>query len=81
MRTSLAKQIDWLEYSCDQAHNLPTGYGEWKKKHYDVMESLSARFARDKDFLVRKLFRALDDAEFMSQGTLIDAVNSAYERK
>ena len=45
------------------------------------MESLSARFARDKDFLVRKLFRALDDAEFMSQGTLIDAVNSAYERK
>ena len=45
------------------------------------MESLCARFGRDIDFLVRKVFRALDDAEFQPQGTLLDAVHRAHQRR
>ena len=80
IQTALAKQIDWLSYSHNQALKLPEKHEEWEKSHYDVMESLCARFARGIDFLVRKVFRALDDAEFLPQGTLIDTVHRAHKR-
>ncbi|MFN3694995.1 MAG: hypothetical protein ACK4UV_08295 [Ignavibacterium sp.] len=46
----------------------------------DNFETLSGRFARSIDFLVRKVFRSLDDVEFEPQGTLIDTVNNAHKR-
>jgi uncharacterized protein YjgD (DUF1641 family) len=41
---------------------------------------LCSRYARTIDFLVRKVFRCLDDVEFENQGTLIDVVNHAHKR-
>ncbi len=33
------------------------------------------------DFLIRKIFRTLDEYEFENQGTLIDVVNNAHKRE
>ncbi|MBF0290323.1 MAG: hypothetical protein HQM14_21125 [SAR324 cluster bacterium] len=81
LRNALEKQLEWLEYSNRQARSLPNETSDWKEAHYDVMESLCARFGRGIDFLVRKIFRALDDAEFQPQGTLLDTVHRAHQRK
>ena len=32
------------------------------------------------DFLIRKIFRTLDEYEFENQGTLVDVVNNAHKR-
>jgi predicted transposase/invertase (TIGR01784 family) len=56
-----------------------------KKSHYDVdefgkFETLCGRYSRGIDFLIRKLFRTIDEYEFENQGTLIDVVNNAHKR-
>ena len=75
----LKKQLSWLQHSYIQAGEIGI------KDHYDISEldiyeNLSSRFARTVDFLIRKVFRSIDDAEFESQGTLIDVVNNAHKR-
>ena len=75
----LKKQLSWLLHSYTQAKDIAI------KDHYtisefDIFENLSSRFARTVDFLIRKLFRSLDDAEFEAQGTLVDVVNNAHKR-
>lgn len=32
------------------------------------------------DFLIRKIFRTIDEFEFENQGTLVDVVNNAHKR-
>ena len=51
-----------------------------KDDEFDILETLSSRYARTIDFLVRKYWRALDEVEFETQGTLIDVVNRAEKR-
>ena len=75
----LKKQLSWLLHSYTQAKDIGI------KDHYtisefDIFENLSSRFARTVDFLIRKVFRSLDDAEFEAQGTLVDVVNNAHKR-
>jgi len=75
----LKKQLRWLQHSYTQAREIGI------KDHYDISEldiyeNLSSRFARTVDFLIRKVFRSIDDAEFEPQGTLIDVVNNAHKR-
>jgi hypothetical protein len=48
---------------------------------FDSFENLCSRFSRTIDFLVRKMFRAIDAVEFENQGTLIDTVNNAHKRR
>ncbi len=76
---ALEKQLGWLERSFKicvaEAIN-----GDYTKDDFDNFETLAGRFSRSIDFLVRKVFRSLDDIEFESQGTLIDTVNSAHKR-
>ncbi len=33
------------------------------------------------DFLIRKIFRTLDEYEFENQGTLVDVINNAHKRE
>lgn len=75
----LQKQLFWVEIS----------YGECSaigiKESYSIdefgrFETLCARYARGIDFLIRKIFRTIDEYEFMNQGTLIDVVNNAHKR-
>jgi len=75
----LQKQLKWLtrSYELCKSIGLKSTYSE---SEFDNFETLSGRFARTIDFLVRKVFRSIDDLEFESQGTLIDTVNNALKR-
>jgi len=76
---SLEKQLVWLKHSFDGACNigLKTKYS---LTEYDTFENLCSRYSRTIDFLIRKVFRSLDDVEFETQGTLVDVVNRAHKR-
>jgi hypothetical protein len=77
--SALKKQLEWLEYSFNKCTVI--GLKEnYSNEEFDVFETLSSRFARSIDFLVRRVFRSLDDVEFENQGTLIDVVNNAHKR-
>lgn len=78
--TLLEKQLFWLNYSFEQVAqidlNIPLDIETIN--HY---ENLCSRFSRTIYFLVRKVFRAIDAAEFETQGTLIDSINKAHKRE
>jgi hypothetical protein len=76
---NLAKQIFWLERSYLKSINIDLK-SSLKDDEFDILETLSSRYARTIDFLVRKYWRALDEVEFETQGTLIDVVNRAEKR-
>lgn len=78
-RQLLEKQIFWLKHSINEARKI--GLKErYSVAEFDIYENLCSRFARMIDFLVRKVYRSIDDAEFEAQGTLIDVVNRAHKR-
>lgn len=75
----LEKQMRWLELSYQQCSSIGI------KKQYSIeefgyYETLCSRYSRGIDFLIRKIFRTLDEYEFENQGTLIDVVNNAHKR-
>jgi len=75
----LEKQMRWLELSYQQCSSIGI------KKQYSIeefgyYETLCGRYSRGIDFLIRKIFRTLDEYEFENQGTLIDVVNNAHKR-
>ena len=76
----LEKQLFWLNYSYQQIQSVdlskPLAIEDFN--HY---ENLCSRFSRTVDFLIRKMFRSIDAAEFENQGTLIDVINNAHKRK
>ncbi len=76
---ALRKQANWLERSFNQCSAIGIKT-EYSSAEFDSFETLSGRFARSIDFLVRKTLRSLDDVEFESQGTLVDVVNNAHKR-
>lgn len=76
---SLEKQLGWLKRSYASCRRIGRRKN-YSRGEFDRFEMLSGRFARTIDFLVRRVFRTLDDIEFESQGTLIDVVNNAHKR-
>jgi uncharacterized protein YutE (UPF0331/DUF86 family) len=76
----LEKQLFWLNYSYQQiqAIDLTKKLSIDEFNHY---ENLCSRFSRTVDFLIRKMFRSIDAAEFENQGTLVDVINNAHKRK
>ena len=75
----LKRQQYWLSISYEEVKKIGI------KKQYSIdefgrFETLCSRFARSIDFLVRKLYRAIDEYEFETQGTLIDVINRAHKR-
>lgn len=79
LQASLIKQRFWLDYSYQQIQTS-TGIEHFDIEQFNQFENLCSRYARTIDFLVRKVFRCLDDVEFETQGTLIDVVNRAHKR-
>lgn len=73
------KQLFWLDYSYQQVKGLSSP-AKFSIEQFNQFENLCSRYARTIDFLVRKVFRCLDDVEFENQGTLIDVVNHAHKR-
>ena len=47
----------------------------------EILEALTARFARLSDILIQKLFRAIDALELTDEGSLIDRINRMEKRE
>lgn len=76
---ALKKQLNWLEHSFQKCKSIKIT-SSVSIEDLDSLETLSSRFARSIDFLIRKVWRAIDEYEFENQGTLIDVVNNAHKR-
>ena len=75
----LEKQLFWIDISYSECTKIGI------KKKYSIeefgrFETLCSRYSRGIDFLIRKIFRTLDEYEFENQGTLVDVVNNAHKR-
>ena len=75
----LEKQLSWLEISYNECNiiGIKEIYGV---DEFGKFETLCSRYSRGIDFLIRKIFRTLDEYEFENQGTLVDVVNNAHKR-
>ncbi|MBN2617030.1 MAG: hypothetical protein JXR64_01820 [Spirochaetales bacterium] len=75
----LKKQITLLEYSVSKCNSI--GLKEdFSMDEFSFFETLCSRYSRSIDFLIRKIFRTIDEFEFENQGTLVDVVNNAHKR-
>jgi hypothetical protein len=78
-KTLLEKQLFWIDISYQECRKIgikPT----YSIEEFGKFETLCSRYSRGIDFLIRKIFRTLDEYEFENQGTLIDVVNNAHKR-
>ncbi len=75
----LEKQLGWLNISFEECK--ATGIKNiYTVDEFGKFETLCSRYSRGIDFLIRKIFRTIDEYEFENQGTLIDVVNNAHKR-
>jgi hypothetical protein len=75
----LKKQMFWLDISYKQCCKVGVKK-EYSIDEFGYFETLCSRYSRGIDFLIRKIFRTLDEFEFENQGTLVDVVNNAHKR-
>lgn len=75
----LEKQLFWIETSFNECKSIGIN-SEYSVEEFGKFETLCSRYSRGIDFLIRKLFRSIDEYEFENQGTLIDVVNNAHKR-
>ena len=76
---AMESAIHWLERSyriCDQI-GIKTNY---LAEEYDAFETLTSRYARAIDLIIRKVLRTIDVVEFEQPGTLIDTINRSEKR-
>lgn len=75
----LEKQLSWINISYNEC--VIIGIKEkYSIDEFGKFETLCSRYSRGIDFLIRKIFRTLDEFEFENQGTLVDVVNNAHKR-
>ncbi len=75
----LEKQLFWIDISYSECAKI--GIKEqYSVEEFGKFETLCSRYSRGIDFLIRKIFRTLDEYEFENQGTLIDVINNAHKR-
>ena len=78
-KSLLEKQLFWIVISFDECFKI--GIKEtYSVEEFGKFETLCSRYSRGIDFLIRKIFRTLDEYEFENQGTLVDVVNNAHKR-
>lgn len=75
----LEKQLFWIKTSYDECAKIGIK-PEYTIEEFGKFETLCSRYSRGIDFLIRKLFRTIDEYEFENQGTLVDVVNNAHKR-
>jgi len=76
----LEKQLFWIDISFSECSKIGIKQ-EYSIDEFGKFETLCSRYSRGIDFLIRKIFRTLDEYEFENQGTLIDVVNNAHKRE
>jgi hypothetical protein len=79
-RKLLEKQLFWINISFDECSHIGIKE-EYQVDEFGKFETLCSRYSRGIDFLIRKIFRTLDEYEFENQGTLVDVVNNAHKRE
>jgi len=77
--TLLQKQLKWLELSINECQTVQIKE-TYTIEEFGKFEILCSRYSRGIDFLIRKIFRTIDEFEFENQGTLVDVVNNAHKR-
>jgi hypothetical protein len=75
----LEKQLGWLNISFEECKVIGIK-NIYTVDEFGKFETLCSRYSRGIDFLIRKIFRTIDEYEFENQGTLIDVVNNAHKR-
>ncbi len=75
----LEKQLSWLSISFEECKAIGIK-NIYTVDEFGKFETLCSRYSRGIDFLIRKIFRTIDEYEFENQGTLIDVVNNAHKR-
>ena len=75
----LQKQLSWLDISYSECSIIGIK-DNYTINEFGKFETLCSRYSRSIDFLIRKIFRTLDEYEFENQGTLVDVVNNAHKR-
>lgn len=75
----LKKQLSWLQLSADECRRIRIKE-TYTIEEFGKFEILCSRYSRGIDFLIRKIFRTIDEFEFENQGTLVDVVNNAHKR-
>lgn len=78
-RELLKKQLFWIEISFNECSKIGIK-DKYTIDEFGKFETLCSRYSRGIDFLIRKIFRTLDEYEFENQGTLVDVVNNAHKR-
>ncbi len=76
----LKKQLAWIVISYDECKLIGLK-NRYEIAEFGKFEILCSRYSRGIDFLIRKIFRTLDEYEFENQGTLVDVVNNAHKRE
>jgi hypothetical protein len=76
----LQKQLIWLKISFEECKVIGIKE-EYTIEEFGKFETFCSRYSRSIDFLIRKIFRTLDEYEFENQGTLVDVVNNAHKRE
>ncbi len=71
--------VSWLARSIGICNRIGIK-ADYADEEYDAFETLSSRYARAVDLIVRKVLRTIDLVEFEQPGTLIDTVNRAARR-
>jgi len=69
----------WLQRSFEQCQHIDVTK-PLTAEQYDALENLSSRFARVVDILINKVYRAIDVAELLETGSLIDTINRAVKK-
>ena len=75
----LEKQLFWIDISYSECVEIGIK-DKYSIDEFGRFETLCSRYSRGIDFLIRKIFRTLDEYEFENQGTLVDVVNNAHKR-
>lgn len=75
----LKKQLNWLQLSANECKHIQIK-DSYTIEEFGKFEILCSRYSRGIDFLIRKIFRTIDEFEFENQGTLVDVVNNAHKR-
>ncbi len=78
-RELLKKQLFWIDISYAECKIIGIK-DEYSIEEFGKLETLCSRYSRGVNFLIRKIFRSLDEYEFENQGTLVDVVNNAHKR-
>lgn len=75
----LEKAGNVLKHSLDKCSNIKVKE-TYSEEEMDLLELLTARFARLSDILIQKILRLLDEIELESSGTVRDRINRAAKK-